>query len=217
MAEVALAVTVVALVALLVAEKQDSMRLRWISKPVASTGFITYAVLNGALDSGFGQAVLAALVLSWWGDVLLIPKDRHAFLAGVAAFGLGHVAFAGAFVVLGVHWPAALVAAVALTAPAILLGRWFVTKAPPELKGAVAGYIVVISVMVALAYGTVRAGNDPTVLAAACVFYASDISVAIDRFVKKSFTNRLWGLPAYYGAQLLFGWAVLRHATTAAT
>ncbi len=156
--------------------------------------------------------MLVALVLSWWGDVLLIPKSKKVFLAGIAAFGLGHVAFAASFVVLGINPAAAFAAAIALTGPAIFLGRWFVGKAPDELKGAVSGYIVIISVMVALAYGAVRNGGDPTILVAAIVFYASDISVAMDRFVKRSFTNKAWGLPAYYGAQLLFGLAIAHAA-----
>ena len=43
------------------------------------------------------------------------------------------------------------------------------------------------------------------VLVAAVIFYLSDIAVARERFVTSSVTNRLLGLPAYYGAQLLFG------------
>jgi len=215
MALAALVVTVAGLAALLWAEKTDDARLRWVAKPVASTGFVAFGVAGGALDTTFGTIVLGALVLSWIGDVLLIPKSKKVFLAGVGAFGLGHIAFAASFVVLGVDVPATLVAAVALAAPAAFLGRWFVGQAPDELKGAVAGYIVVISAMVALAYGAVREGADPLVLVAAIVFYASDISVAMDRFVKRSFTNKAWGLPAYYGAQLLFGLAVAHAAAGA--
>ena len=58
-------------------------------------------------------------------------------------------------------------------------------------------------------------------MAAAVAFYLSDVSVARDRFVAPGFGNRIWGLPLYYAAQLLFalvdGLAVkelilLRHA-----
>jgi hypothetical protein len=34
-------------------------------------------------------------------------------------------------------------------------------------------------------------------------FAASDVSVARDRFVREDFLNRAWGLPLYYGGQLL--------------
>jgi hypothetical protein len=37
----------------------------------------------------------------------------------------------------------------------------------------------------------------------ALAFTASDVSVARDRFVKHEFVNRAWGLPLYFGAQLL--------------
>jgi hypothetical protein len=35
-------------------------------------------------------------------------------------------------------------------------------------------------------------------------FYLSDLAVARDRFVARAFVNRLWGLPLYYAAQILF-------------
>jgi len=35
----------------------------------------------------------------------------------------------------------------------------------------------------------------------------SDLSVARDRFVSRSFSNRAWGLPLYYAAQIVFGLA----------
>jgi hypothetical protein len=48
------------------------------------------------------------------------------------------------------------------------------------------------------------------VMTAAVAFYLSDVSVARDRFVAPGFGNRIWGLPLYYGAQVLFalstGW-----------
>ena len=47
-------------------------------------------------------------------------------------------------------------------------------------------------------------------MTAAVAFYLSDVSVARDRFVAPGFGNRIWGLPLYYAAQLLFalstGW-----------
>ena len=36
----------------------------------------------------------------------------------------------------------------------------------------------------------------------ALLFFASDLSVARDVFVHRTFVNRLWGLPLYYAAQL---------------
>jgi hypothetical protein len=78
--------------------------------------------------------------------------------------------------------------------------------------GAVAGTGLALPAAAALTAGEPTAGWVwPTaVMAAAVAFYLSDVSVARDRFVAPGFDNRIWGLPLYYGAQLLFalstGW-----------
>lgn len=198
-------VTVVAVVLLMVAEYRGDRTGKWTFKPLASTGFVAFALAAGALDTRYGIAVLVALFLSWWGDLLLIPKDKRAFLVGVMAFLLGHFGFGAAFVVAGVSWGWTLLAALVLAVPGVLIGRWIVPKAPDKLKRAVVAYIVVITAMVALGVGTVRAGNEPLMLIAAFVFYLSDLCVARERFVTEGFVNRAIGLPLYYGAQLTFG------------
>ena len=68
------------------------------------------------------------------------------------------------------------------------------------------------SIMVLVAGGppAARCVWQAAVMTAAVAFYVSDVSVARDRFVAPGFGNRIWGLPLYYGAQLLFalstGW-----------
>ena len=57
--------------------------------------------------------------------------------------------------------------------------------------------------MVVLAGGTMAATGLQLVIAAV-MFAVSDIFVARDRFVSPSVVNRLWGLPLYYAAQLIF-------------
>jgi YhhN family len=44
--------------------------------------------------------------------------------------------------------------------------------------------------------------------AAALVFAASDIAVARQAFVQPALTNKLWGLPLYYAAQLALAGSV---------
>jgi uncharacterized membrane protein YhhN len=82
---------------------------------------------------------------------------------------------------------------------------------PGPLRGAVVGYVVVISVMVSFAAGSVAGGRGAIRLFAATLFYLSDLSVARDRFLDAGLGNRLWGLPAYYVAQILFAWSVVAH------
>ncbi|NNF09333.1 MAG: lysoplasmalogenase, partial [Acidimicrobiia bacterium] len=43
--------------------------------------------------------------------------------------------------------------------------------------------------------------------AGASLFIASDIAVARNTFVAPGYANKLWGLPLYYGGQLLLAWA----------
>jgi hypothetical protein len=57
--------------------------------------------------------------------------------------------------------------------------------------------------MVALAVGTVAHAPSATLVAGAIAFAVSDLSVARDRFITKGVVNKLWGLPLYFGAQLL--------------
>ena len=198
----------VALFALLVAERR-SHRAVIVIKPLVSTGFIAVALASGALGSTYGQIVLVALALSWLGDVLLIPREaRRAFLAGLLAFLGGHVAYAAAFVVLGLDAGAVVVAAVPLGILAATVGRYLANAAPPKLRRPVVGYIVVISVMVATAAGAVSAGAPARILLGAVMFYLSDLGVARERFVQKSFWNRAITLPLYYGAQVLFATSV---------
>ncbi len=202
------ALSALAVVALLVAERQDSVRGRWLTKPVASLAFLGAGIAAGGTSSRPAQAIVAALALSVVGDLCLVPRGVAMFRAGLVAFLMGHVGFGVSFLLRGVDPRATGLAVAVLVVPVVLIARYFVPKAPPELRGAVVAYIVVITGMVALAAGTVAAHGHPILLAAAVVFFVSDLTVARDVFVGRAFVNRLVGLPLYYGAQLLFAWSL---------
>jgi len=61
----------------------------------------------------------------------------------------------------------------------------------------------VIGAMLSCAVGAAAAGASEPAAAGAVLFALSDLAVAQDRFVARSFASTLWGLPAYYAAQLL--------------
>ncbi|MDP7453893.1 MAG: lysoplasmalogenase family protein, partial [Arenicellales bacterium] len=61
----------------------------------------------------------------------------------------------------------------------------------------------VITCMVICAAGAVANAATPMILLGALMFYVSDLAVARDRFVATGFGNRVWGLPLYYGGQLV--------------
>lgn len=188
------------LAGLLVAEKADRQAGRWLFKPAASALFVLFALREGALESAYGVAILTALLLCFAGDVLLILKTDRAFLIGMAAFGLGHAAYIGAFSLSGLNpdpFPSLV----------ILAASWFMMKwLWPHLgtfRGPVAGYALIITAMAVAGTAASAAGGDWRIFAGAVIFVASDVAVARDRFVKPAFINRLWGLPAYYAAQFL--------------
>ncbi|MEJ2161525.1 MAG: lysoplasmalogenase family protein [Chromatiales bacterium] len=84
----------VSLAGLLLAEQRQSTFGVWLFKPVAAAAYIWIALVHDATSSAYGVAVLIALLLSWCGDVLLIPKARPAvFRAGILAFLSAHIAF----------------------------------------------------------------------------------------------------------------------------
>jgi uncharacterized membrane protein YhhN len=183
--------------------------LVWLAKPLASAGFVAAALREGAPVSIWGHWVAAGLALSWWGDVLLIPRGApRAFLGGMAAFGAAHVAYATGFLVRGVQpWSAAGATLVAAPLGAVAL-RWLWPHLDREWRRPVLAYAVVISAMLALAGATTLARGGGALLAGAALFVLSDVSVARDRFVAPGFANAAWGLPLYYAAQLTLAWAV---------
>lgn len=191
--------TFLALSAYLTAEYHDSRRAKYLLKPLASTGFLGAAIASGGLTTEYGVTILVALSLSWLGDVFLLFRKSSLFLAGLISFLLAHVVYGIAFIFHGQNATWTLLALGILTIPAVFVARWLRPHVTPRMKAPVWSYMVMITLMLALALGTRRI----LISAGALAFYVSDISVARDRFVRPSFSNRLWGLPLYYLAQLL--------------
>jgi len=177
---------------------------------------LTLALLIVAV--GFGHlgdakpAVLAALALGLIGDVALLfsPDDQSAesdldpaFLAGLGAFLLGHIAYLVAFARHGLHgWQA--VAGLLVVAGAVVLAM------PRVLQGArasggtllaviVGGYAAVLATMVILAFSTAAI---PTAVGG-LLFLASDTTLAWNRFVRPMIRGPLIVIVTYHLAQLL--------------
>jgi uncharacterized membrane protein YhhN len=193
-----------AVTGLLVAEWRGSPRGLWLTKPLASSAFVWAALSAGALESTYGQLVLCGLVLCLLGDVLLIPSERTAaFRAGLFAFLAGHVAYSLAFLTRPVDAFGLAAGALALAVFVLAVLKWLGPLLPAAMVIPVRLYMVVIAVMSTLACGVTAAGGPWAVALGALAFTASDVSVARDRFVQHAFANRAWGLPLYYGSQLL--------------
>lgn len=207
----AVSICLMAVGVLLFAEEQDDARLRWIAKTAASLAFVAVALFSGALDSAYGRLILAGLILCLAGDVFLIPKAKGFFLAGMGAFALGHLSYMGAFAVIWSSFGApAFIATLAMGALVFVVLRQLWPHLA-EFRIPVAVYCLIITAMVAASFAT-RSPTGMTpywlVVAGAVGFALSDISVARDQFLRREFFNRLWGLPLYYGSQLLLAASV---------
>ena len=195
--------------ALLFAEARDARRLAFMCKAAASLCFVFLAVSLHVLERGsFGVFVFAGLMMAFGGDVALAVPGRRAFLVGVGLFLLGHLAYIAAF---GAVIPEGGWLSPVSAGPVIATLIAYAVLAPKlgAMRGAVVAYMAAITVMVVAAIAARRAGHGhgDALLCGALLFYVSDLSVARDRFVAKTFVNRAWGLPAYYAAQVLMAWA----------
>jgi uncharacterized membrane protein YhhN len=125
---------------------------------------------------------VAALAFSLAGDVLLmLPSDR--FVAGLASFLVAHLCYVGGFLsdspTLAALAVAAVVVAVVIVPFARLVLRG-VRATDAALQPPVAGYIVVISAMVATALAT----RNWLAGLGAVLFAGSDSMIAWSRFVR---------------------------------
>lgn len=200
--------TTVAVALMLASGWSGFMSGAWF-KMAASTGFLATALAAGALRGPYGRTILAALVFCWWGDYFLTKGSETSFLLGLAAFLLGHLGFAAAFLIHGVNTRWALAAAAMLLIPATAVYLWLEEQLGP-MKLPVCAYIAVISLMLALAAGTRGRGATRLILIGAALFYASDLFVARQKFAMPSPWNSMIGLPLYYIAQLCLAASVAR-------
>lgn len=187
--------------------KSDSIRSA--AKVAASSAFIAIAAVNGAATSFYGRAMLIALVFSWVGDILLLSARNSFLTAGIAAFLLAHFGFAAAFASLEIDTAAMAVAFSIMAAFGALMLRWLWPHLDGLYKIAVPVYVAAIVVMTSLAAAVSAASGAYIAVAAAIIFTVSDISVARDRFVRRSIVNKVWGLPLYYAAQIMLAVSVL--------
>jgi uncharacterized membrane protein YhhN len=182
--------------------------VRFVAKPLASLGFLAAALERGAFESTYGKTLLLGLVLAALGDVFLLGASRPTFLAGLVSFLLGHLVYVVAFVGLGIDPGWSLVALVVTGLVAIIVVRWLVPHLSADLRGPVFAYVLVITLMVIVAAGSVAEGATSWILLGAVGFFLSDLAVARNQFVSESIVNRAWGLPLYYASQFVLAWTI---------
>ena len=197
---------------LVAAEYRHARTARRIAKPIASLAFIAVAVLAaGGTWTDYQRWIVIGLVLGAVGDVALLGTSPRAFLVGLGAFLLGHIAYIVAFAQLAPPetWLDVRAAVPAVVGAGVLAYLW---PRLGQMRLPVIAYVVAIVTMMSAALAAARVDAVPEMnrmllVAGAALFFASDFAVARDKFVGASFVNRAWGLPAYYAGQLLIAWS----------
>lgn len=202
------AITAVFVAVLVLNQHRATPTVDRIVKMAASTGVIAVALSVGATTSTYGRLVLVALVLSWLGDLFLTAQAERAFRAGVVAFAGAHVAYIGAFAVRGIDPLWFVLSAIALALVAGRMWRWLGPHLSEKQLQIVRTYVILITVMVAMAMGTVGAEPDTRLLLGSTLFFLSDLAVARNRFVAPAATNQMVGRSLYYAGQVLLALSV---------
>lgn len=176
----------------------DNETVEQWSKPLTTVLVIGVALVSGAPHSHVAIAVLA-LVLCLMGDIALMPVVDN-FVAGLAAFLLGHVVFIALFVRYGLPHPA--LAGVALLFGAVVagtVGRVIVAGATHQdhaLRIPVLAYLTVILSMSAFGWAT---GNW-WVIVGSVLFVISDSVLGWRQFVHDRSWMGLAVMVTYHGA-----------------
>jgi uncharacterized membrane protein YhhN len=172
---------------------------RTMAKAVPVSTLLVLVILN---MKGFARIFLAgALIGSVTGDILLdLPHDTF-FIFGLGAFLAGHV-----FYTIGFYRyarrpdrsEAVTTAALIVFAGAMI---WLFSGIDPELYGPVVIYIIVI---VAMSIGALLVpAPDRFLFYGAALFIASDLVLAINKFLISIPAGRLINISLYFAAQYI--------------
>ncbi|MGB3176421.1 MAG: lysoplasmalogenase [Albidovulum sp.] len=184
-----------------------------LAKSLAKTGStLALAVAGGVL--GAPVLIFVGLAFGALGDYALSRPGERAFLAGMAAFATGHLAYAAVFLVHG-GGDVPFGSALALLALAISTEFWLAPRTG-TLRWPVRGYVVVISLM-GFAALTLDPSQYGVALAGAGLFVLSDLLLATEIFVvaasgpRRVLSHLLWC--AYWAGQGLILWGMLPDQT----
>lgn len=192
----------------------------------ASTGLLALVLVlaAGAGGSWFWLMPLG-LALGAAGDLFLALRGPRLFLAGMAAFGLGHLAYAAGLVLRSAEIgfdgiSAGEGAALAVLAALCLSTEAWLAPRTGALRGPVRAYVGLIGLMGLAAIMLPAGAGQAELRIGAALFIASDALLALRLFVvrdpalQRALSRGLW--PAYWLGQALIGWgAVLLWPPTA--
>jgi alkenylglycerophosphocholine/alkenylglycerophosphoethanolamine hydrolase len=193
-------------------ERRKELRHQTLAKVLASLAFIAVALLALHPASPFKHWILIGLCVSALGDVLLVSYfvvGQLLFFAGYLAYcvALGKLLAPGAWASHAGNY-AGVPVAIATAALVALWPKLGVLRIPAVCYSAAIVVMSIAAIAVARTPGLLPTWNGRFLYASSALFFASDFAAARHVILKASFTNRAWGLSAYYAAQLLVAWSL---------
>lgn len=158
-------------------------RIAWLHVPSKPLTTALLYLLVGRPGTWLSWWIDAGIALSIVGDIALLGSRNGAFLVGLGAFLLAHLAYVVAFASVAVWSPhVAIVAAATITATVLVLRA--IRQGTTGLRAPTIAYGIVISAMVIAASATLGGpfAGAPLAAGGAAFFYASDVSLALNRF-----------------------------------
>jgi sterol desaturase/sphingolipid hydroxylase (fatty acid hydroxylase superfamily)/uncharacterized membrane protein YhhN len=192
------------------------LELFMVLKPMPMSVAILFIAARALSTGGIGKLdllLLGAAVFSLGGDIfLMLPGDY--FIPGLASFLVAHVFYIALFRQNQPWFPNKTALIAVLGFGAAMYALLWSSLGDPILKGAVAAYVTVISLMAAQAIGRATVRGDAAsrwVAVGACVFMLSDSLIAVNKFLTPVPLSSLWILITYFAAQML----IVHHARPA--
>ena len=179
-----------------------------LARSLTKTGSVALLALGVAL-AGAPWPLVLGLAASALGDFALSRPGPRAFLAGMLAFALAHLAYILAIFGyawgFGALWQYGALAALVLLLISMLRQLW---PRAGALRIPVAAYALIIGAMGAMAIGGAVSLAGMVVLLGAALFIISDAVLAAETFLLTPEASRAAGMPRivwvlYYSAQLL--------------
>lgn len=203
---------IILLLGLLYFEKKKDRLPLLITKSILSLLFVVTALLQPHPVPAYYHYLFVGLIFCLIGDVFLALPQEKAFKAGLVAFLIGHVFYIFSFssLISIPYWisPGLLI----IFGISALIFFWLRHHLKSMLIPVLL-YILVITIMVSGAWAVfgkspLQASARVLILVGALCFYASDVFVARNKFIKEEYQNRLLGLPLYYAGQFMLAFSV---------
>ncbi|MBR0122158.1 MAG: lysoplasmalogenase [Clostridia bacterium] len=167
----------------------EKNKVRSVTKPLLLVFIVLYYVTYGARIL---PLLVAALVASWLGDVLLIPKGNAWFTAGGIAFMLAHFLFIAVYVpqvdFAKVNWLITVPAAVVYYGVSAVIIHLLTPTTPEKMRAPMYIYLLANSTMNVFALMQLISNpcaGSAVAYTGAALFFVSDCTLFLVRYYKK--------------------------------